>query len=156
MSTPAVTIAPPAEDFLAIIQKYENDIRNAISEDKHLEPKLDLPAVCKDVEDGYTDNHHEKTMRDYSADKIRAYKPNIFRFKGESYTSIPEHIVAAIVPLFVVGSMRVRVRLPGDPGEMRLQTGSVVCFATGVKEAYLETLGDGEVVYIFFYYKEKA
>ncbi|KAI9765059.1 MAG: hypothetical protein M1839_005680, partial [Geoglossum umbratile] len=143
-------------DFLAIIQKYENDIRNAINENKHLEPNLDLPTVCKDVEDGYTENSHEKTMRDYSADKVRACKPIIFRFNGGECTSIPELIVVAIVPLLAVGSMRARVRLPGDPGEMQLQTGSVVCFATGPKGEYPETLGDGEVAYIFFYYKAKA
>ncbi|KAI9784474.1 MAG: hypothetical protein M1839_002130 [Geoglossum umbratile] len=144
------------QDFLAIIQKYENDIRNAINENKHLEPNLDPPTACKDVEDEYTENHHEKAMRDYSADKVRAYKPIIFRFNGGECTSIPELIVVAIVPLLAVSSMRARVRLPGDPGEMQLQTGSVVCFATGPKGEYPETLGDEEVAYIFFYYKAKA
>jgi len=154
----SVNITPPTDAFRAIVQKYENDIRQAAEAQMNSTPvaMLDLPDVCKGVEEEFFKSHHEKTVRDYSTNALPAYKPAMFLFNGGSFTPIRAGFVVPTIPLLLTGSVTARVRFPQKAVEVPLQEGSVVCFAAGAEEVYLDTLGDGKVVWVFLFYKVKA
>jgi hypothetical protein len=55
---------PSTEALLAIIQTYENEIRQAAGSQENSASivELDLPTVCKKVEEPCFENHHAKVI----------------------------------------------------------------------------------------------
>ncbi|KAI9775818.1 MAG: hypothetical protein M1839_000869 [Geoglossum umbratile] len=150
----AVTIIPPTEGFLAIAEKYANDIRQVV-EAQTSSDALHLPHICKEVEKEFTDSHHEKTERDYSIDGLPVYKTNTYLFNKGRYTPIYAGFVVPVIPLFIVGDVTARITFSNQPAILvQLQRGLMMCIA-GADGVYLDIVGDGKVVWVFLFYEAK-
>jgi hypothetical protein len=59
----SVNTIPPTEALLAIVQKYENDVRQTADAQTNSTTitKLDLPSVCEQVEEEFK-SHREKVI----------------------------------------------------------------------------------------------